>query len=120
MRPQSRHQRIIAQLQARHPNPPAKSVQTEPTLHRFESHPAHSDQLPVYDLLDKGPGRCLPTRTFVGELDPPRRDAPMLLGVPVLPAVWRRWIARKLRRPAVVEYPRIDRFDLIVLAGSRR
>src|SRR5208282_5476847 len=45
MRPQSRHQRIIAQLQARHPNPPAKSVQTEPTLHRFESHPRPDEAL---------------------------------------------------------------------------
>ena len=39
MRSQSRNQRIIAQLQARHPPPPAKSMQTEPTPHRFKSHP---------------------------------------------------------------------------------
>src|SRR5271165_2830821 len=39
MRPQSRRQRLITQLQALHPNPPAKSIQTEPTPHRFESHP---------------------------------------------------------------------------------
>src|SRR5271165_6739747 len=39
LRSQSRHQRLIAQLRAIHPPPPAKSMQTEPTLHRFESQP---------------------------------------------------------------------------------
>src|SRR5208282_4590745 len=40
MRSQSRNQSLVAQLQPRHPQPPAKSMQTQPTLHRFESHPA--------------------------------------------------------------------------------
>src|SRR5208283_3026457 len=39
MRSQSRHQRLIALPRALHPPPPAKSIQTQPTLHRFESHP---------------------------------------------------------------------------------
>jgi len=39
MRPQRRNQRIIAQLPDRHPFASRRINQTEPTLHRFESHP---------------------------------------------------------------------------------
>ena len=45
MRSHRRHQRLIAQLRAIHPHPPAKSKQTEHTLHRFESHPASSSKV---------------------------------------------------------------------------